>query len=214
LIKIDDPRLDPIWEECGRLGIPVAIHTSDPEAFFKPIDHSNERYFELGQYPEWSFDGPNYPSKKDLLSSRDRVFAKFPDTTFVALHMGGWPENLHYLTQMLRNNKNVMIEFGSRQAELGRQPRYARRFLIEFKDRVLFGSDAEPKYAMYQNYFRWLETDDEHFEPWGWPWQGFWRIYGLDLPKSVLKKVYYKNAQRIFRQYKGVPKGTAYLLEP
>ncbi len=36
LVPIDDPRMDPVWEECGRLGIPVAIHSTDPEAFFTP----------------------------------------------------------------------------------------------------------------------------------------------------------------------------------
>ncbi|PYX41133.1 MAG: amidohydrolase, partial [Acidobacteria bacterium] len=41
LIAIDDPRLDPAWEECGRLGIPVFIHSGDPEAFFLPIDATN-----------------------------------------------------------------------------------------------------------------------------------------------------------------------------
>ena len=49
LITVDDPRLDPIWEECGKLGIPVSIHVSDPEAFFHPVDNTNERYEELTQ---------------------------------------------------------------------------------------------------------------------------------------------------------------------
>ena len=92
LIAIDDPRLDPIWEEAGRLGIPVSIHTSDPEAFFHPVDNTNERYEELTEHPDWSFYGPQFPTKEELLAQRDRMFAKHPNTTFVALHMANWPE--------------------------------------------------------------------------------------------------------------------------
>jgi hypothetical protein len=51
LLAIDDTRLDPIWQECGRLGIPVFIHSGDPEAFFHPIDATNERYEELIEHP-------------------------------------------------------------------------------------------------------------------------------------------------------------------
>ena len=101
LITIDDPRLDPIWEEAGRLGIPVSIHTSDPEAFFHPTDNKNERYEELTEHPDWSFYGPQFPSKEELLAQRDRMFAKHPNTTFVALHMANWPENLDYVSRLL-----------------------------------------------------------------------------------------------------------------
>src|SRR5579862_969634 len=96
LVTIDDPRLDLIWEECGRLGIPVSIHVSDPEAFFHPINNMNERYEELIEHPDWSFYGPQFPTKEELLAQRDRMFAKHPHTTFVALHMANWPENLDY----------------------------------------------------------------------------------------------------------------------
>jgi predicted TIM-barrel fold metal-dependent hydrolase len=125
LIAVDDPRMDPVWEECGRLGIPVSIHTSDPEAFFFPTDATNERYEELMDHPDWSFAGHQFPSKESLLAARDRVFARHPNTTFVALHMANWPENLDYVSAMLDRYPNVMVEFGTRQAELGRQPRRA-----------------------------------------------------------------------------------------
>ena len=119
LIAVDDPRLDPIWEECGRLGIPVSIHVTDPEAFFHPVDNTNERYEELTEHPDWSFYGPQFPSKESILAARDRVFARHPHTTFVALHMANWPENLDYVSHLLDTLPNVMVEFGAREAELG-----------------------------------------------------------------------------------------------
>ena len=202
LIAVDDPRLDPVWEECGRLGIPVSIHTSDPEAFFHPTDNTNERYEELIGHPDWSFAGPEFPSKEALLAARDHVFAKHPKTTFVALHWANWPENLDYVSGMLDKYPNVLVEFGARQAELGRQPRRAREFFLKYQDRIMFGTDSEVTEEMYRNYFRWLETNDEYFDYWGYPGQGRWKIYGMGLPDSVLEKVYHKNAERVFSQFK------------
>jgi predicted TIM-barrel fold metal-dependent hydrolase len=176
LITVDDPRLDPVWEECGRLGIPVSIHTSDPEAFF-----SSDRQYQR------ALRGTDRPSGLEflwfglpqvLLAARDRVFAKHPRTTFVALHVANWPENLDYVSDLLDKNPNVTVEFGARQAELGRQPRRAREFFLKYQDRICFGTDSEVTEAMYRNYFRRLETNDEYFDYWGYPGQGRWKIYG------------------------------------
>jgi predicted TIM-barrel fold metal-dependent hydrolase len=197
LLAVDDPRFDPIWHAAGELRIPVAIHTGDPEAFFLPVDAANERYDELWAHPEWSFAAPGTPSLRDLLAARDRVIARHPETTFVALHVGGWPENLDYVSELLARHPNTYVELGARQAELGRQPRRARRFFLDYADRILFGTDFWPSEAMYASYFRWLETEDEHFPYHGYPDQGRWYIYGLGLPDAVLRKVYRDNAARI-----------------
>ena len=205
LIPIDDPRLDPVWEECGRLGIPVAIHSTDPEAFFTPLDNHNERYEELITNPSWSFYGPQFPSKEALLAQRNHIIEKHPRTTFIALHVANWPENLDAVSSWLDKYPNMYVEFGARQAELGRQPRRSRKFFVDYQDRILFGTDSEPEEAMYANYFRWLETGDEYFPYWGYPGQGRWEIYGMELPDGVLEKVYHKNADKIFAQFKGRP---------
>ncbi len=201
-IAVDDPRLDPVWEECGRLGIPVSIHVTDPEAFFHPIDNTNERYEELIEHPDWSFYGPQFPSKQSILDARDRVIARHPSTTFVALHMANWPENLDHVASELDRYPNMMVEFGAREAELGRQPRRAREFFVKYQDRIMFGTDNGMEKEMYRNHFRWLETGDEYFDYWGYPGQGRWKIYGMELPDEVLEKIYHLNAERIFRQFK------------
>jgi len=202
LIAIDDPRLDPVWSECGRLHIPVFIHTGDPEAFFLPTDARNERYEELTEHPDWSFYGPQFPSLQQLLEARNRVFGRHPETLFVSLHMG-WPENLDWVSRMLDEHLNVMVEFGAREAELGRQPRRTRELFIKYQDRVMFGTDNGMDEVMYRNHFRWLETADESFDYWGYPAQGRWEIYGLELPDPVLEKIYHLNAERVFSQFKG-----------
>ena len=197
LVTVDDPRLDPMWAECGRLGIPVSIHTSDPDAFFEPLDATNERWDELGEHPDWSFHGPQFPPKRALLDARNRVFARHPGTTFIALHVANHPEDLDDVSSVLDRYPNVVVETGARHAELGRQPRRARAFFLKYPDRILFGTDAAPDEAMYRNWFRFLETADEHFDYWNSPGQGRWTISGLDLPRDVLEKVYAKNAERV-----------------
>jgi len=201
LIAVDDARLDPVWDECGRLGIPVFIHTGDPEAFFHPIDATNERYEELISHPDWSFYGRDYPSLESLMEARNRVFAKHPKTTFVSLHMG-WPENLDWVQSMLDKYPNVMVEFGAREAELGRQPHRTRDLFLKYQDRVMFGTDNGVTEEMYRNNFRFLETADEYFDYWGAPGQGRFEISGLALPDGVLEKIYHKNAEKLFSQFR------------
>jgi predicted TIM-barrel fold metal-dependent hydrolase len=185
------------------LGIPVAIHSTDPEAFFTPTDAKNERYEELMRNPSWSFSGSAFPAKQTLLEQRNHIIAKHPKTTFIALHVANWPENLDAVSDWLHKYPNMYVEFGAREAELGRQPRRAGKFFAEFQDRILFGTDTQPQPAMYANYFRWLETSDEYFPYWDYPGQGRWMIYGMELPDSVLEKVYHKNAEKIFAMYHG-----------
>jgi predicted TIM-barrel fold metal-dependent hydrolase len=208
LLAIDDPRLDSVWEECGRLGIPVFIHTGDPEAFFHPTDATNERYEELIEHPDWSFYGHDYPSLQSLLEARNRVFARHPHTNFVSLHLG-WPENLDWVQSMLEKFPNVMVEFGARQAELGRQPRRTRELFLRYQDRIMFGTDNEVMEPMYRSYFRWLETADEYFDYWDAPGQGRFEISGLALPDEVLEKIYHKNAEQLFSRFRENPVATA-----
>jgi len=209
LVKVDDPRLDPMWAAAGKLGMPVFIHTSDPDAFFTPIDRFNERWDELGNHPDWSFYGKDYPTKPELLAARNRVIERHPKTTFVCLHVANHPEKLDEVTAWLKRYPNMHVEIGARIGELGRQPRRARQFFEEFEDRILFGTDATPNGrsvpqqdltpALYQIYFRFLETLDEYFDyaPSPMPPQGRWRIYGVGLPDRVLKKLYHDNAAGI-----------------
>jgi predicted TIM-barrel fold metal-dependent hydrolase len=209
LVKIDDRRFDAIWETCGSLGMPVAIHVSDPEAFFLPINRFNERFEELNSHPDWSFYGGDFPSNAELLEARNRVLARHPKTQFIVLHVGNNAENLPYVGECMDRFPNMTVELGARIGELGRQPRMARKFFEKYQDRILFGTDAVPHGTdtpqqvfndeLYEIYYRFLETEDEYFDyaPAPVPPQGRWRIYGLGLPDGILKKVYYENAAQL-----------------
>lgn len=211
LVKVDDARFDPMWEACAAHGLPVYIHVSDPEAFFLPIDCTNERWDELGNHPDWSFHGKDFPSHQELMDARDRVIARHPKTLFVGLHVGHNAENLAFVSRSLERFPNLTVELGARIGELGRQPRTARRFFETYQDRIFFGTDAIPppegndtpqqvfKDELYEIYYRFLETEDEYFDyaPAPVPPQGRWRIYGISLPDPILRKVYHQNAERL-----------------
>jgi len=211
LVKIDDARFDPMWETCGSLGIPVAIHVSDPEAFFLPTDRTNERFEELNNHPDWSFHGRDFPSNAELLEARNRVLARHPRTQFIVLHVGNDAENLPYVSECMDRFPNMTVELGARVGELGRQPRMSRKFFDKYQDRIIFGTDAVPNGTdtpqqifgdqLYEIYYRFLETDDEYFDyaPAPVPPQGRWRIYGIQLPDSILKKVYFENAAGLLK---------------
>jgi len=211
LVKIDDPRFDPMWDACGQLNLPVAIHVSDPIAFFTPTDRFNERYEELNNHPDWSFYGGDFPSNAELLEARNRVMARHPKTSFVVLHAGNFAENLQNVADNLDRFPNMHIDIAARIGELGRQPRTSGKFFDKYQDRILFATDATPhgdEYPqqvfndkLYEIYFRFLETEDEYFDyaPAKIPPQGRWRIYGINLPDAILSKVYYENAARLLR---------------
>jgi predicted TIM-barrel fold metal-dependent hydrolase len=209
LVKIDDRRFDSLWEACGALEMPVAIHVSDPEAFFLTTDRFNERFEELNNHPDWSFHGKDFPSNAELLEARNRVLARHRNTQFILLHVGNDAENLPYVSACLDRFPNTSVELGARIGELGRQPRMSRRFFDRYQDRIVFGTDAVPNGtdtpqqifgdALYEIYYRFLETEDEYFDyaPAPVPPQGRWRIYGVGLPENILRKVYYENAERL-----------------
>jgi predicted TIM-barrel fold metal-dependent hydrolase len=209
LVKIDDPRFDPMWEVCAALQMPVAIHISDPAAFFLPTDRFNERFEELNNHPDWSFHGSDFPGNEELLAARNRVIERHRRTQFIVLHVGNYAEDLGNVSAAMDRFPNMQVEIGARIGELGRQPRTARKFFERYQDRILFGTDAIPHGAqtpqqifndlLYQIYFRFLETEDEYFDyaPAPVPPQGRWRIYGLGLADGILKKVYHANAARL-----------------
>ena len=198
-VRVDDERFDPIWAACGRLGLPVIMHTADPSAFFDPINPQNERYEELSRHPNWHFPAEQFPRRAELHKARERLFKRHRNTTFIAAHFGNDAEDLRETGRILDENPNVVVEFASRISELGRQPYSAREFFIKYQDRILFGTDGPWPELRYEYYWRFLETKDEYF-PYSEkpvPPQGLWRIYGIYLPDSVLKKIYQQNALRV-----------------
>jgi len=191
-LKVDDPDLDPIWEVCGRLGVPVLIHTAEPQEFFEPIDVKNERWLELALFRDRRYPAGEFPRFEELLAERDRMFRKHAKTQFIGAHFAYRGNDLAKAQEMLDTMPNVHLEVAAILAELGRQPRAAHDFFVKNQDRVLFGKDSfQPDEFPY--YWRTFETGDEYFDYYR-DYHAFWKLYGMALPDDVLKKLYYKNA--------------------
>lgn len=194
-IAVDDARFDPVFRKCAELGIPVLIHTGEPRALFDPMDRYNERWLELKLYPGRGRPPERYPRFDDLMAEQHRLFARHPRTTFINAHLGWYGNDLAKLGGLLDRFPNVYTEISAVVEELGRQPRFARQWFERYQDRVMFGKDTW-RPAEYHTYFRILETADEYFDH-DRKHHGLWKVYGLDLPDPVLKKLYYKNALRV-----------------
>ena len=207
VIPVDDPRLDPLWDKAGELGIPILWHMIDVPSNFLPINKYNERFVMLSKYPEFSFYAPGVPSRDTMIKDREKVLMKHPETTFIGCHMGMNANNLDYCAYLLDTFPNYYLDLSTVLSELGRQPYTARKFFIKYQNRILFGTDGGSLFNVkgwtvekfYQAYFDFLETDDEYIK---YPMQGAidqgdWRIYGINLPDTVLEKIYYKNAAKI-----------------
>jgi predicted TIM-barrel fold metal-dependent hydrolase len=209
LVPVDDPRLAPLWDLAGQLGMPLLVHTGEPPAFWQPVDAHNERYSELLANPGASVRSDNMPTFAELMAQRERLLARHPGTNFIGAHMGMNPNDLEYVASLLDRYPNYYVDMSSVVAELGRQPRTAREFFLRYQDRILFGTDGgfalEPdgnKWTperYYRSYFEFLETANEYirYPFWDVAKQGNWRVYGIDLPDDVLKKIYVTNAERL-----------------
>ena len=196
-VAVDDKRLGPIWEVCGELGIPVLIHSADPFQFWQDKDGQNERWFELKEKPNRYYGDSDFiPPFEDIIKEQHTIFERHKKTTFINAHLGWMGNDLKRLGEHLDKYPNVVTEFGAVIAELGRQPKTARQFFIDYQDRIMFGKDSYNKEEFY-TYFRVLESDDEYFSYFR-KRHAFWKMYGLNLPDNVLKKVYYENALKLF----------------
>ena len=219
LIPIDDPRLFPIWERAEKFGIPVAFHTGDPVAFFKPWDPDNERWDELKLHPEWSFsDRGKYPSLETLFEQVNNVYKKFTGVRFVAVHVAGYSEKITEVGKWLDQMPNLSIDTAARIGELGRHPaEEGHEFFIRYQDRIMFGTDMaywegcdvqgagpckdftlDEIRTFYNIHWRYFQTSDKQFDH-PTPIQGNWKIDGIGLKEEPLKKIYWDNAYRFYK---------------
>jgi uncharacterized protein len=206
-IQADDPRLDAGWEMCAKYDKPVMIHLSDSIGRFYPISPSNERY-EAGLWHDGGTEGNYYkngsPSHERIEQARENMHAKHPRTIFVNAHMAMLYYDPAKVAKLLDTYPNAMVETSATVQDLGRAPRFWRDFIIKYQDRILFGTDGNPRTdpdTFWLPHFRFFETYDEYFEhpaqirlPGGSPAHGRWNISGIALPDAVLRKVYYQNA--------------------
>jgi len=214
LVIVDDPRLDPIWDKAGELGLPVLIHIADPPAYWRPVDENNPWQVLLGDMPGWIYHGrENFPSFDDLIRRRDNILRKHPDTTFIGAHLGSlaWDMEVADVAAALDEFPNLYVDASAVVDEVGRHPEKTRELFVKYADRIMHGTDLIVMSAWetqretarwvddvsrYNNtIFRFYETSESM--PTSEPRLRDWTITGIDLPDNALRKIYSENARRI-----------------
>ena len=229
LLKVDDPKLDPMWQRCGELGMPVSIHVGDPKAFWLPFDNTNERWTELKDHRNWWFGDTNvYPPRMQVVEALGRVMARHLKTTFVCVHFANNPEDIDWVDRELDRLPNMNADLGARVPEIGRHdPDKLRRLFIKHQDRIFFATDFmvydrltlgsggsgpaptdDDAATFYRKHWRFLETNDRDWEHMT-PIQGDWKISAIGLPAPVLRKIYFDNARRLLARSLPAPTARA-----
>jgi predicted TIM-barrel fold metal-dependent hydrolase len=233
LIRVDDPKLDPVWQRCGELGMPVSIHVADPKAFWLPYEETNERWKELRDHKSWWFGDTNkFPPWKEMLESLNRVIARHPKTTFVCVHFANNAEELEWVDASLSRYPNMMADLAARIPEIGRHdPEQVRRLFLKHQDRIVFGTDFQVSDRLilgssgneppptdrdaevfFAKHWRWLETLDKNWAHMT-PIQGDWTISSIGLPAAVLRKIYFDNTRKLLARSFPLPEVRAARLE-
>jgi hypothetical protein len=217
-VPVDDPRLDPIFEAAGELGMPVAIHVGDPKAFFDPVTKDNPRYQELSLNPDWSFaDRSRYPPWETLFQEFVNLVARHPKTTFIGVHFGNDAEEPARVAELMDRYPNLVVDTAARVGEMGKMPpEKLRAIFLKHRDRIFFGTDIgvsardltlgcpepyaetpETTARFFLAHWEFFETDRRGLAHPS-PVQGNWTVDGIGLPRDLLEDFYHRNAERLF----------------
>jgi len=202
-MHLDDSRMQPLWQKCGELHMPVSIHIADPIWMYLPMDASNDGLMNAYTW-RIDMDKPGILDHGQLLRSFEKIVSGNPDTIFIACHFANCTHDLEAVGKMLERYPNLYTDITSRLEEIAAVPRYARAFCEKFQDRILYGTDLgyDPvmtmEYAarLYKSTFRLLESADEHFYDHDL-YSYHWSLHGLALEDAVLRKIYRENALKI-----------------
>lgn len=210
---VDDARLEVVWHTAAELGLPVMVHQGDVPAFFAPMDETNHRLDELRAHPEWWYGGGEFPPLQQVHDEFEKVVAAHLRTVIVGVHFGCFMSCAE-IDRMLRTYPNYHVDTAATVADMGAEDTWpqVRGLLMNHPDRVLFGSDLVRSSAFdmpeaegdrwdvtefFDRHWRFFETADSDLEH-PLPFQGDWKIHGLDLPHDVLRQLYHDNAARLF----------------
>jgi uncharacterized protein len=195
-VHLDDPRVMPVWRAAADMKLPILFHIADPPLWYEPADRHNEHLLRMRNAPWFQVSGTSTLSRTAVMERLNNVMEQVPDLIVIGAHMASSAADLTALAGMLRRYPNLYPEVGVRHNVLARQPRVARKFFLEFQDRILYGADGIQPLSAYRNQWRIFETADDSFTAPGGRVDPFF-LYGLDLPDAVLKKLYYANAAKL-----------------
>ncbi len=137
-MRLDNPKKIVAMELATSLGMMLMVHVADPDTWFAT------------KYADASV----YGTKRQQYESLEELLDRFTQP-WLAAHMGGWPEDLEFLTGLLVRHPNLHLDTSACKWMVRELSKHSRRdfleFMQKFKGRILFGTD--------------IVTTDEHLEP-------------------------------------------------
>lgn len=208
-IMIDHPAFDSIFNYLEQNNIPVCGHIGEPKNCWLPLDQmttNNDRSY-FAAHPEYHmFLHPEYPSYEAIIRSRDHLLEKHPKLRFLGAHLGSLEWDVDEIAKRLDKFPNMSVEpaerLGQLQYQTIRDREKVRNFYIKYQDRIMYGTDLEDSEArtpgevkqkahdLWMRDWKYFTTDDSLESP---TVNGKFR--GLKLPKEVIDKIYFRNAQ-------------------
>jgi predicted TIM-barrel fold metal-dependent hydrolase len=194
-MHIDDPRMQPLLKKCGDLHMPVSVHVAEDAWMYLNADSSNDGLMNAGT---WKVDmgKKGILDHDQLVQTLENAVKANPNTIFIACHLANCCSDLNKLAKLFDRYPNLYADIAARYGEISPVPRFTKAFMEKYADRLVYGTDMGTSIKMYRTTFRILETDDEHFYErdlldYHWP------LYGLALSADALRKLYYRNAEKI-----------------
>jgi predicted TIM-barrel fold metal-dependent hydrolase len=216
LIMIDNPRFDPIFRMLAERKIPVLGHLGEPKNCWLPLEEmttNNDRNYFRGHPQYHMYQHPEFPSYEEQIAARDHVLEKNPDLVFVGAHLGSLEWSVDELGKTLDKFPNMAVDMAARMGQIFYQTHHdrekVREFFIKYQDRLLYATDMgasgnETKESLYN------ELHDT--------WMRDWKFFvsddtltcslvnesyrGIKLPRQVVDKIYYSNAQKWFGAFR------------
>ncbi len=222
-LQIDNPIFEPIFEFIASQNKAVFAHIGDPIEGWLPFFEKGNitglkyRIEERSKFSFW--EKADLPTYKEIMAARDNVLQKHSNLKFVGAHLGSLEFDVDEISIRLEQFPNFAVELGGRTSYLMQQANgKVRDFFIRYQDRIMYGTDRGAKPTMTLNdikktkeeilhrneiFLKYFATDDEI--PWGNIILGdtpkpepSYSVRGINLPKDILDKVFYKNAVKWF----------------
>jgi predicted TIM-barrel fold metal-dependent hydrolase len=201
----DDPRMDPIFDKCIELGLPLNIHFGDDIWMYENKDVYND-----GLMSGWTFridssmrEGMGtFIGREGMIGIMENTLKRHPENMIIACHFGNLTYDLDQLSKLFDTYPNLYVDNSAKYAETATIPRFASAFYRQYQDRIFFGTDWVPTAEMNRTAFRILETLDEHFYAVGYfdlplSIAYHWPMNGLGLEEEILLKIYRGNALKL-----------------
>jgi predicted TIM-barrel fold metal-dependent hydrolase len=214
-IMVDDPRFDPLIEFVKDQDKTIMAHLGEPRNCWLPLDSmtvNGDRNYYRNNPQYHMYHHPENPSYEELIAACDRFVQKHPDMRFVGAHLGSLEWSVDEMAKRFEKYPNMAVDIAARISHLQYQSRKDRKkvrdFLIRYKDRLTYATDAamsaedDPEQARKSLHSRWIAdwkyfvTDETMTSA-----QVNGDFQGLQLPRDVVDHIFYKNAVRWF----GIP---------